>query len=110
MPASYEISIYVDQHGRCPWVSWLARLRDSTGIFKIESRIRRLRNGNLGDCRNLGGGLVELRIDHGPGYRIYCHISGAILIILLCGGDKKSQQSDIARARSFIEGIKRGEQ
>ncbi len=107
MSVTYDISIYFDEQGRCPWKAWLVNLRDSAAIFKIETRIKRLSNGNFGDHRHLGGNLFELRIDYGPGYRAYCYLSGKTLIILLCGGDKSSQQAEIKRAHAYIDDIKR---
>jgi putative addiction module killer protein len=82
---------------------WLRRLRDGKAVDKIETRITRLRLGNPGDHKYLGGGLTEMRIDFGPGYRLYSTERGNTVILLLCGGDKASQSDDIARARTMIE-------
>jgi putative addiction module killer protein len=79
--------------------AWLDRLSDRRAASRIASRIVRLRNGLLGDVKPVGGGVSELRIDHGPGYRLYFVLRGDELIILLCGGSKKSQARDIARAK-----------
>jgi putative addiction module killer protein len=76
---------------------WLHRLRDESAKSRIASRIQRMAFGNPGDCRSLGGGLLEMRVDYGPGYRIYFTQRG----ILLCGGDKRRQQRDIERAREL---------
>ncbi len=78
---------------------WLGGLADATAATRIAQRIIRLRNGLLGDVRSVGGGVSELRIDHGPGYRVYFVRRGSVLVILLCGGDKGSQDRDIARAK-----------
>jgi putative addiction module killer protein len=78
---------------------WLARLRDIRARAKILVRLDRVAMGNLGDAAPVGEGVSELRIHFGPGYRVYFKQSGAALIILLCGGDKASQQADIARAK-----------
>ena len=80
---------------------WLARLRDANAYAKIVQRIRRLERGNPGDVKSIGGGLHELRIDYGPGYRVYFINEGPAVVILLCGGDKRSQAADIGRARAL---------
>jgi putative addiction module killer protein len=80
---------------------WFERLRDRNAKARIDARIRRLSLGNLGDVRRLGGSVSELRIDYGPGYRVYFTQRGARVLLLLCGGDKRSQQSDIVRAREI---------
>ena len=77
---------------------WLAKLRDRVAVARINARIRRLSNGHVGDCRHLQNSIVELRVDHGPGYRVYFTIRGGTLVLLLAGGDKGSQQADIERA------------
>jgi putative addiction module killer protein len=84
---------------------WLRRLRDGKAVDRIETRITRLRLGNPGDHKYLGGGLAEMRIDHGPGYRLYFCEQGGNVILLLCGGDKSSQGDDIAKARAMIDMI-----
>jgi putative addiction module killer protein len=81
--------------------TWLRRLRDQRAKARIASRIQRLAFGNLGDCRSLGAGLMEMRVDYGPGYRIYFTQRGPDVVILLCGGDKRRQQQDIKRAREL---------
>ncbi len=78
---------------------WLARLRDDIAKAAVVSRLARLESGNLGDARAVGNGISELRIHHGPGYRIYFQRRGHEIVILLWGGDKSSQQRDIERAR-----------
>ena len=80
---------------------WLRRLRDHTAKRLIDQRIARLRFGNQGDVRPVGEGVSELRIDHGPGYRVYYAQRGRNLIILLAGGDKDSQERDIVRVRNL---------
>ena len=77
---------------------WYDGLRDQRARDKIEARIRRLRRGNRGDIRPVGRGVSELRVDYGPGYRIYLVERGDSLVILLAGGDKRSQARDIRRA------------
>ena len=79
---------------------WLKKLRDDHARFRIYKRIDRLAEGNPGDSRFLGD-ISELRIDYGPGYRVYYKDTGMEIIILLCGGDKSTQQKDIAKAREI---------
>jgi putative addiction module killer protein len=81
--------------------AWLRNLRDDRAVARIGSRIRRLEQGNPGDTKSLGGGLTEMRIDYGPGYRVYYVRRGAVIVILLSGGDKGTQQRDIKRAQAL---------
>ncbi|HEX8262745.1 MAG TPA: type II toxin-antitoxin system RelE/ParE family toxin [Allosphingosinicella sp.] len=78
---------------------WFAGVRDRRAKGRILARLRRLSLGNFGDARSLGGGLHELRIDYGPGYRVYFARHGGALVLLALGGDKSRQKIDIARAR-----------
>ncbi|MCB2264282.1 MAG: type II toxin-antitoxin system RelE/ParE family toxin [Candidatus Thiosymbion ectosymbiont of Robbea hypermnestra] len=80
---------------------WLKKLRDPRAKARIEMRIRRLSLGNPGDVNPIGQGLSEMRIDHGPGYRVYYMRYGSVLVVLLCGGDKHTQQRDIAKAKKL---------
>lgn len=80
---------------------WLRGLRDGTARARIAARVQRLALGNPGDVRPVGGGVSELRVHHGPGYRVYFARHGAALVVLLCGGDKSSQDRDIADARAL---------
>ena len=82
---------------------WLRRLRDDKAIQKITARLVRLEAGNPGDHKRIGKGLTEMRIDTGPGYRVYFTERRGTVILLLCGGDKASQRDDIAKARTMIE-------
>jgi putative addiction module killer protein len=81
---------------------WVRKLRDERAKGRIALRLRRLGEGNFGQTRSLGSGLSELKIDYGPGYRIYFTKRGNELVVLLCGGDKSSQDRDIAAARGLI--------
>ena len=93
------------------YARWLEKLRDRQAKARIAVRIRRLSLGNPGDVRPVGGGVSELRIDYGPGYRVYFLKQGATLVILLAGGDKSSQSQDIAEARNLARVLtKEGEQ
>lgn len=80
------------------FAAWFSRLKDRAARARITARIRRLSLGNPGDVKPVGSGVSEMRIDYGPGYRVYYIGCGETLMILLCGGDKKSQASDISRA------------
>lgn len=85
------------------FAQWHAALRDLRARVAIARRIERAANGNLGDARLLGGKVSELRVDGGPGYRVYFTQRDAVLLILLCGGDKSTQASDIRRARKLVK-------
>ena len=74
-------------------------MRDPKAKARIQMRIRRLGLGNPGDVQPIGSGLSEMRIDYGPGYRVYYMKSGSVLVVLLCGGDKRTQQTDIDKAK-----------
>jgi putative addiction module killer protein len=78
--------------------AWLRRLKDDNAIARVVARIRRLEQGNAGDTKSVGAGIREMRIDYGPGYRVYYAQRGATIVILLCGGDKRTQAQDIKRA------------
>lgn len=81
--------------------SWMRKLRDHDAKARILVRITRLSHGNAGDARPVGGGVSEMRIDYGPGYRVYFKQRGGRVALLLRGGDKKSQVADIARAKEI---------
>jgi putative addiction module killer protein len=76
-------------------------LQDRRAVARINARLRSVSMGNFGDARSIGGGLSEVRVDYGPGYRLYFLRQGATVVVLLCGGDKSSQQRDIERARAL---------
>jgi putative addiction module killer protein len=88
------------------FLQWLRRLRDRSALRVIETRIARLATGNLGDAKALGAGVIELRVDYGPGYRLYLMRTGDVVVILLCGGDKSSQPRDIELARRLAQRAK----
>ena|SRR5581483_5396402 len=83
------------------FANWLEGSRDRVGKAKVLVRIQRLASGNPGDVKPVGDGISELRINYGPGYRIYYIRQGTAFIILLCGGDKGSQEKDIAKVRKL---------
>ena len=78
---------------------WLRQRKDIRARAKVEARILRLSLGNPGDVKSVGAGIGEMRIDYGPGYRVYYQKRGAAIVVLLCGGDKSSQQTDIEMAK-----------
>jgi putative addiction module killer protein len=84
------------------FAAWFAGLRDRQARARITARIRRLSLGNPGDVRPVGHGVSEMRIDYGPGYRVYFVQRGEVLVILLCGGDKRTQNRDVARALAIV--------
>jgi putative addiction module killer protein len=84
---------------------WLVNLRDRQGRAKIYARIDRLEDGNPGNSRSVGAGVIETKIDFGPGYRVYYVQRGEIIIVLLCGGDKSTQSKDIERAKALAAQI-----
>jgi putative addiction module killer protein len=87
------------------FANWLVKLRDIRAKARILARLDSVRLGNLGDARSIGDGVSEMRIDVGPGYRVYFTRRHRILVILLCGGDKSTQTKDIARAKSMAQEI-----
>jgi putative addiction module killer protein len=103
----FELEYYVTEDGRVPFKDWLDGLKDITGRAKIRIRLDRVRLGNLGDSRSVGGGVHELKIDCGPGYRVYFACEKEQIILLLIGGHKSRQEHDIAEARSFREDWRR---
>jgi len=87
------------------FTDWFAGLRDREARARITVRIRRLSLGNPGDVKPVGGGVSEMRIDCGPGYRVYFVGRGDTVVVLLCGGDKRNQDRDIARALELAQEI-----
>jgi putative addiction module killer protein len=86
---------------------WLGSLNDRRAMARIVDRLKRASNGNFGDVKPAGSGVSEMRIDYGPGYRVYFFRRGKELVILLCGGDKKTQDADIAKAKRLKDEIER---
>jgi putative addiction module killer protein len=88
---------------------WLRKLRDPNAKARIQIRIDRLARGLFGDVKDIGQGLSELRVDYGPGYRVYLMRRGDMLMILLCGGDKRTQDNDIKQAKMMADEWKRSD-
>jgi len=99
--AIIEVRRYQRSDGKVPLTDWLADLRDARVRAKLEIRFRRVSTGIFGDIKPVGAGVLELRENVGPGYRVYMGRHGATLVILLSGGDKRTQYSDIKRAQEY---------
>lgn len=98
-----EVIVYETPDHKIPFNEWLTSLRDKKAVDKITLRIRRIEQGNLGDYKSVGKGVCELRIDFGAGYRIYFGQFGNTIVVLLCGGDKETQDKDIVKAQEYWE-------
>jgi putative addiction module killer protein len=96
-----EVLVYQTVNGREPFNEWLDTIKDTRTQDRIQTRLERLEDGNFGDCQTVGGGIFELRLHFGAGYRIYFGQIGNTIILLLCGGDKSSQARDIERAKTY---------
>jgi putative addiction module killer protein len=101
-----DVRHYLSRTGKDVFDAWLTKLADARGQAKIATRISRLALGNFGDCKPLRQGFCELRIDWGPGYRVYYAMVGRECVLLLCGGDKRKQSADIARALEYLKDYK----
>ncbi len=99
----YQIIDYLTPDGHDPFKDWLAGLADRQARARVLVRIQRMAAGNFGDCKPIDGGVWELRIDHGPGYRVYYSRVGDKLVLLLIGGDKRKQQADIDTALEYLQ-------
>jgi putative addiction module killer protein len=97
----HEILHYIASDGHDPYLSWVSKLRDITARIAIDRRINRVELGNFGDHKFCRDGVWELRIDVGAGYRVYYAVAGKEIVLLFCGGDKRTQDSDIARACEY---------
>lgn len=105
----YSIKVYQTVSGNQPFMEWLRGLKDMKGKTAIRLRIDRMQLGNFGHCKAVGEGVSELKIDLGPGYRVYFGMIGLTVVLLLCGGDKKSQDRDIRHALEFFKDHKQRE-
>jgi putative addiction module killer protein len=98
-----EIRNYADASGKVPFLDWLYAMKDKAGQKRIMARLARVMAGNLGDCKPLRDGVMELKVDFGPGYRVYLSRQGAVLVLLLCAGDKSSQSRDVELAIEYLD-------
>lgn len=96
-----QVKLYKTERNKVPYKEWMKRLGSGKTRGRIDARIAKVRLGNLGDSKPVGGGVTELRLDFGPGYRIYIGKDGESVIILLCGGDKSTQEGDIKTAKEY---------
>jgi putative addiction module killer protein len=103
MSEAIELRRYQTTSGRDIFGDWLAGLKDTRTKAKILARIDRLSLGNFGNCKSLRDGLFELRIDWGPGFRVYYAMVSRSCVLLLCGGDKRKQSADIRRAVEYLK-------
>jgi len=104
---SREIKKLELQNGVAPFDEWFDSLGDPRMQVAIDARLARVRAGNFGDCKTVGGGVCELRISLGPGLRVYFGLHGEQVVVLLGGGDKKSQRRDIRRAQQLWQQFKK---
>jgi putative addiction module killer protein len=100
MESKFEVELFKSDNNKEPLKDWVSAL-DYCVQERILTRIDRMRFGNFGDCKNLGQGIFELRFSFGSGYRIYFGKKGNKIIVLLCGGDKKTQSKDIKKAQQY---------
>jgi putative addiction module killer protein len=103
---SKQVRLYKTRDGKSPYVKWVTGIKDQLTKGRIDARATDLALGKLGKCKPVGGGVTELILPFGPGYRIYIGEVGTRIIILLCGGDKSSQQDDIKKAKEYWEDYK----
>lgn len=99
----HKVEIYQTDNGKRPFSQLLKDLKDNLTRAKIRLRIDRLERGNFGQCEPVGEGVFELKIDFGPGFRVYFGKVGARCVLLLCAGDKSSQKSDIQKAKAYFK-------
>ena len=103
----FTIAYYLTEAGDKPFKEWLDGLKDIMARQKIRIRLDRVRLGNLGKNRSVGDGVYELKIDYGPGYRVYYGLDKKTVVLLLLGGDKSTQKKDITQARAYWENHRR---
>ncbi len=108
MSPQKTVEIYCNRLGKEPYTIWVNSLKDAQTKARIEQRIRRIENGNFGDHKAVGEGVWELRLDFGPGYRVYYAPENERIVILLCAGNKATQQQDIGQAQSYWKAYKGG--
>lgn len=98
----YTLLSYETSRGKCPFTQWLNGLKDIQARSKIRLRLERLEMGNFGHCKSIGDGVYELKIDCGPGYRVYYGMIGKKIVLLLSGGSKRTQEKDIEAAKAYF--------
>lgn len=100
------VSVYQMAKGKTPFLDWLGSLKDRRARARIRVRLDKVRMGNFGDCKSVGGGVNEFKIDYGPGYRVYYGKRGSNIVVLLAGGTKKGQEKDIKKAIEYWKDFK----
>lgn len=101
-----EIRIYRTKAGKIPFIEWIESVKDNIGRAQITNRLNRIKLGNHGDCENVGKGVKELKIHYGPGYRVYFAGQDRSILLLLLGGNKRTQQKDIKLAQEYLADFK----
>nr|CAA9284843.1 Phage protein (ACLAME 827) [uncultured Armatimonadetes bacterium] len=96
-----QVKLLVLENGKCPFAAWYTGIKDTLTRARIAARIARVQAGNPGDSKSVGEGVHELRLDFGPGYRVYFALIGDTIVVLLVGGDKATQEDDIERAQTL---------
>jgi putative addiction module killer protein len=104
-----SVLVHRTREDRLPFDEWLRELHDQSTVARVLARLGRVRQGNMGDCKPVGEGVSGLRVNFGPGYCVYLGQKGPTLVILLCGGDKRTQQRDIHLAREYWIDYERSE-
>ena len=98
----FEVEDYQSADGKDPYIDWLNGLSDRMAKARVAVRVQRMAAGNFGDCKPVRDGVQELKIDHGPGYRVYLSRQGPVLVLLLCGSDKGDQDRAIKQAIDYL--------
>ena len=106
-PSLFTLEYYITETGKIPFKDWLENLKNIHARAKIRVALDRVRLGNFGHAKFIGEGINELKIDFGPGYRVYYALAGDAIVLLLLGGDKASQSKDIVRAKEYWKEFKR---
>jgi len=97
----YQLEYYLEDDGHAPFTEWLSTLRDRDAHARIDARLVRVRLGNFGIIKPVGDGVIEMKIDYGPGYRLYYAMNGKTVVLLLIGGDKSTQTRDVKLAKAY---------
>jgi len=104
----YRLEYFLEDDGSAPFVDWFSTLRDRNAHARISARLNRVKLGNFGVVKALGNGVMELKIDYGPGYRIYYAMNDKTVVLLLIGGDKSTQNQDVKIAKSYWQRQQKG--
>ena len=104
----YNLQYYLEDDGTAPFTEWLSNLRDRDAHARISARLNRVKLGNFGIIKALGDGGTEIKIDYGPGYRLYYAMNGKTIVLLLIGGDKSTQKQDIKLAKTYWQRQQKG--